>query len=423
MPNSSFLFLQGHATPFYRALGAGLSAQGSDVRKINFCGGDRLFWGDWSATDWPDGVTGLEEMLRDEIARHSVSTVLLYGDCRPIHRIALAAAKAAGVRAMVFEEGYRRPHWITLERNGVNGYSRLPDAPEWYRERAAALGASPSAQEVGSGIRQRIVFDFQWQLANYRYWWRYPRYRVHRPYPIWAEYSTWCTRLATLKWRQAQSRRLVQEWIGGNRRYFLFPLQLDSDTQVRHHSPFGGIMSAIEAVMQNFARHAPADTHLLIKNHPLDNAWINYRRGIRRQAKRLGLGGRVAFIEGGDAGALIDRASGIVVLNSTIGLTALSAGRPVICLAPSVFDMAGLTAQQTLSDFWRDPPMPDLRLFDDYLRVLTTSCLVNGNFYTEHGIESAVAGSIARLTAEQDPLDEAPARRRTLADYAGRATA
>ncbi len=262
-----YLFLQGHATWFYERLGLALKARGHSVCKIKFCGGDHHFWRP-EAVDWPHGMSGLKEFLSDELARHSPDGVILFGDCRPLHRVAIAAAAAVGVTCHVFEEGYRRPNWITLERGGVNGYSRLPDDPDWYRWKASSLRLPP-ARNVGSSLKARIWLDFKWQVGNYRHMLRYPGYRVHRPYPIWAEYGTWATRLVALKLRQVQSRRLVADWIDRGRQFYLFPLQLDSDAQIRSHSPFGRMWPGIESVLESFARHAPPDRNLLIKNHRL----------------------------------------------------------------------------------------------------------------------------------------------------------
>ena len=36
-------------------------------------------------------------------------------------------ARRRSLRLHLFEEGYLRPDWITLEREGVNANSRLPD--------------------------------------------------------------------------------------------------------------------------------------------------------------------------------------------------------------------------------------------------------------------------------------------------------
>ena len=50
---------------------------------------------------------------------------MLYGDTRPVHAAAVMAARARGLCVHVFEEGYLRPWWVTYERGGTNGHSRL----------------------------------------------------------------------------------------------------------------------------------------------------------------------------------------------------------------------------------------------------------------------------------------------------------
>ncbi|MET5116120.1 capsular biosynthesis protein, partial [Burkholderia pseudomallei] len=74
----------------------------------------------------------LVEWYRDAIATNGVTDVLLFGDCRAIHRPIHEIARASGVRVHVFEEGYVRPLWITMERHGVNGRSLLPRDPGYY---------------------------------------------------------------------------------------------------------------------------------------------------------------------------------------------------------------------------------------------------------------------------------------------------
>jgi capsular polysaccharide export protein len=407
----SFLFLQGNASWFLRRLGGALAERGHRVTRINVCGGDRAFWGDWQAFDWSGGLDGFDTFIDSQYQRHGVEAILLFGDCRPIHRIAIERARARGLEILVFEEGYLRPHWITLERYGVNGYSRLPDDPDWFRATAASLEADHSVGTVGAGLRPRILYDFWWQASNYLQARRFPGYRTHRPYPIWAEYASWCTRLATLPWRQAEARRRAEHLIASGRRFFLFPLQLDSDYQVRVHSPFGRMPPAIDAVIDDFAAHAPPDAVLLIKNHPLDNGWISYRRSVRQRAELHRIGERVLFIDGGDLNRLIDHAEGTVSVNSTVGLTALTRGRPVMCLGPAIYDLPGLTCQGRLAEFWYRPTAPDAGLLRDFHAVVRAACLVNGNFYTDDGVALAVAGSIQRLESGSDLLADAPPRR------------
>jgi capsular polysaccharide export protein len=299
---------------------------------------------------------------------------------------------------------------VTLERDGVNGFSRLPADPAWYIETARGLGDFDGPETVGGGLRQRIAYDLRWQAANYVQAWRYPRFRTHRPYPIWAEYASWATRLAVLKHRQRTAEAVVADLLAARRPFHLFALQLDTDSQIRVHSPFARLPAAIEAVIKDFAAHAPAGHLLLIKNHPLDNGWIHYPRLVARLARRLGVADRVRFIDGGDLNALIDAAQGTVSVNSTVGMTALERGRPVICLGHAIYDVPGLTFDGPLAAFWHGAPPPDAALYDAFRRVVMHGCLVNGNFYTDQGVALAVEASVTRLEGERDLLAGAPPR-------------
>jgi capsular polysaccharide export protein len=408
MTPRSYLFLQGHATPFYLRLGHALDQAGHRVRRINICGGDRLFWGDWNAEDFRGPLPELDAAVESAVRQHGSTDLVVYNDCRPCNTIAIAAVKRFGLRVHVFEEGYLRPNWITLERGGVNGNSRLSKQPDWYREAARRLPPASPALPVGAGLRNRIIYDFRWQAANYRYWLRYPKYRTHRPYPIWAEYSTWLKRLAGLRAAHARAEAVVADLIARRSRFFLFPLQLDTDSQIRQHSQFGRLSAAIDAVIKSFLRDGDGSSVLVVKNHPLDNGWINYRRLVERLAREGGAKDRIRFIDGGDLNALIDHAAGVVTVNSTVGLTALERGRPVIALGEAVFRVTGLTFPGDLAAFWRDPEPPDTALLAAFRRVLLDTCLVNGNFYTETGLDLAIKNSTLRLTDENDLLAQAP---------------
>lgn len=67
---------------------------------------------------------------------------------------------------------------------------------------------------------------------------------------------------------------------------------------------------------------------------------------------------RVFLADGGDTDALIAQSAGIVTVNSTVGLTALYAAKPVIALGAAVYDVPGLTSQEPLARFWHAPAPP-----------------------------------------------------------------
>ena len=138
----SFLFLQGPCTHFFPRLADRLEAAGHGVHRINFCAGDALYWGPRKSWWFRGDVGLLRDFLDDKYRRHGITDQILFGDRRPVHRPAVEHGGACGVRTHVFEEGYFRPWWVTLEREGVNGHSLLPRDPDWFRETGARLGGA-----------------------------------------------------------------------------------------------------------------------------------------------------------------------------------------------------------------------------------------------------------------------------------------
>ncbi|HEX2257635.1 MAG TPA: capsular biosynthesis protein, partial [Afifellaceae bacterium] len=181
------------------------------------------------------------------------------------------------------------------------------------------------------------------------------------------------------------------------RNFYLLPLQLETDFQIRRHSGFKTMTEVMELVLESFARKAPADALMVVKLHPLDNGLVNFRRQAKRIARRSGLRGRVFVIDGGHLPTLLSRSQGVVVVNSTTGLSAIHHGRPLKTLGRALFDMPGLTFQGSLDRFWQEKPLPDLELFRAFRRVVLGRAQVNGSFFTDAGMELAIEGAMDRL--------------------------
>lgn len=128
----SFLFLQGVCSPFFARLADRLKADGHRVFRINFNAGDWLYWGGRPAWNYRGHISGLRDFLDDKYRKFDISDQILFGDRRPVHRPAVNHGEVCGVRTHVFEEGYFRPYWVTLEREGVNGHSLLPRDLDWF---------------------------------------------------------------------------------------------------------------------------------------------------------------------------------------------------------------------------------------------------------------------------------------------------
>ena len=103
-----------------------LSHTGAEIWRVGFNAGDQVFW------SRPDRYCPYREDIRDWpetfgnlIREKSVTDLVLYGDTRPIHALAIQKARQLNLRVHVFEEGYLRPYWVTYERDGCNGHSKL----------------------------------------------------------------------------------------------------------------------------------------------------------------------------------------------------------------------------------------------------------------------------------------------------------
>ena len=328
-----------------------------------------------------------------------------------------AVARELQVQVHVFEEGYLRPEWVTIELGGVNGHSSLPRDPEWYLEAARTLPAYDASQGVPSSFRRRAFEDLAYNFAHMLLFWQYPHYRTHRPWHPLVEYAGWGWKLMRQRRMRARSAAVLRALQEAGRPYFVFPLQLDCDYQIRLHSPFRGMQPAIEQVLGSFAAHAPAAAILVIKEHPLDNGLINWRRRVEAAAAAHGLAERVLYLEAGDISPLVRDALGVVTINSTTGTLALAAGVPVITLGQAVYDLPRVTFQGPLDAFWSQPPPPEAEVFDAFRRVVVARCLVRGGYFSETALDLLVRGCVARLeqsspgrvAAERPALQAAPA--------------
>ena len=88
-----FLFLQGPHGPFFHRLGKMLTAAGAEVWRVGFNRGDRAFWPTTASYIPFKGTPDLWPAAFARIAaQHAITDLILYGDTRPIHAQAIAAA-------------------------------------------------------------------------------------------------------------------------------------------------------------------------------------------------------------------------------------------------------------------------------------------------------------------------------------------
>ncbi|AUW58713.1 capsular biosynthesis protein [Sphingobium sp. SCG-1] len=391
-----FVMLQGPPGPFFWLLGKHMRELGATVHRINFNGGDRVDWPGEGAVDFRGAPKSWPRFFDHFLRDNGVTDVMLFGDCRPLHRAAHGMAKLRNVNIHVFEEGYIRPDWVTMEVDGVNGHSTLPRDPEWFLEQAKTLPPVPNLPPITASFDRRVRDSYRYFHHVVTQFWRFPHYRSHRPGSVLIEGVRWGWKLVVSNKTVAQRTARALAQIKG-RKYFLFPLQLTSDYQIREHSPFPDMASAVHYVFDSFQRHAPAGTMLLVKEHPLDAGTTIWSQFVKTEAERRGLAGRIVHIAGGDLAELAAGSSGMITVNSTSGSLALTAQVPVVVLGDAIYDVAGLTHQGPLDDYWTGNACPDQRVWQAFRQVLHARCLVRGGFASESAVATLVTSVVSRI--------------------------
>ncbi len=401
----SFLLLQGVCSPFFSKLADQLVADGHGVLKVNFNVGDVAYWWPRRSISFRGLLTDFPRLLEETYARRRITDQILFGDRRPFHRVAVSAAEQHGIRTHVFEEGYFRPYWVTLEREGVNGHSLLPRDPAWFWEVGGNLPDDVQGQPFESPFWIRASHDVAYHLANACNPLVFPRYQTHQPANAAFMYAGFVKRSAMLRLRRRRNRSLISELIGRSRQYFLLLLQLNGDAQIRYHSRFDCMADVMAFVLESFAKHAPADTKLVIKNHPLDMGLVDHAAAADAHARDCGVNERVIFLEDGNLMALLEGARGVVTVNSTAGTLALGFNCPTIALSDPIYNLPGLTFQGSLDDFWEALTPPDPELFRRFRNAVIYTTQVNGGFYCARGIAMAVQNSRRLLEPDRSPLE------------------
>lgn len=404
-----FLFLQGPASPFGHSLAQTLKARGARIEKVHLCGGDVMFWPGrarfyrGALADWPDYVERL-------FAKAGVTDLVLFGDCRPYHVPAIALARARGIRLHLLEEGYVRPGRITCESRGVNAHSDLPRTPAAVKAQSAHLPEPLEPTPVPEPFAPRALWDVCWHLGYFLLAPLFARYRRHTLIHPARDYAGWVWRWLGSR-AAARRDRAARARITEGGAYFLFPLQLEGDFQMRVHSDFRSVEDVARNVLGSFARHAPDGARLVVKRHPYDTSIPASRRMIARLAREFGLDGRVIFIEDGDVEPLVAGCAGVVLVNSTTAMLALKHGRALKVLGRATYDMEGLAHQGPLDDFWQAGAAPDAALVAAYRRLVIARTQLPGGFFAPQAIATAVDGLVARMAgSEVEALAELPAR-------------
>ena len=403
-----FLFLQGPHGPFFHRLGRMLSRAGADVWRVGFNMGDRIFWpGRHNFIAYRDAPEAWGAALEQILTDKSVTDIVLYGDTRPIHATAVEAAKTRGLRIHVFEEGYMRPYWVTYERGGANGHSRMMDLQVETMRRDLENSDMDTALPPASwgDMRQHIFYGALYHgfvlLMNRGY----RGFRPHRSISVRKEFALYLQRLVLMP-AQAVDRRIATWRIRhGGFPYHLALLQLEHDSSFQMHSPFGSMTGFLETVIDGFAKGAPQHHHLVVKAHPLEDGRVPVQRELKRLARAYGVAKRVHYVRGGKLAQLLDEARSAVTVNSTAAQQVLWRGIPLKTFGEAVYAKPDFVSTKPLKDFFAGAERPDRKAYRDYRRYLLETSQIAGGFYSARGRRQLLRQAVDMMLSPDDPYD------------------
>jgi capsular polysaccharide export protein len=404
--NRNFLFLQGPHGPFFGRLAKMLGRSGAKVWRVGFNRGDQAFWPDKTTyipfTDPQDQWISRFDQI---VEAHDITDIVLYGDTRPIHAQAVERARARGLTIHVFEEGYLRPYWVTYERDGSNGNSRLMDYDVTQMQRILedAEPDMPEAPAHWGDMRHHVFYGalYHWFVMFLNQ--RYRNFKPHRSIGVTKEFLLYLQRLVLMPVIAADRIRASLRIRYGGFPYHLALLQLEHDSSFQMHSPFTTMTEFLELVIAGFADGAPTHHHLVFKAHPLEDGRVPQRREIRRLAQAHGIADRVHYVRGGKLAKLLDHARSAVTINSTAAQQVLWRGLPLKLFGNAVYAKPEFVSEQPLPEFFDIPTRPDKRAYRDYRHFLLETSQVAGGFYSARGRRQLLRQVVDMMLSPDDP--------------------
>lgn len=384
------LLLQGPVGPFFRKLQRSLEARGADVTRVLFNSGDVLFAPQTGTVRFHGGLDDWRDWMRNRIADHRPDIIIVFGAKRPPHRIARELAEEAGIKVFCLEEGYLRSGYVTCELGGNNDLSpvcgRVPDPDEEV--------VAPSSAKIGSSFRVMSWWGFLYFTTRIFFTPKSDEQLIHRPLRgAFTEAAFWgrnILRLATTKWLEAARVRQLTRTFDDD--YFLVPLQMPSDSQMGAAARGWNIERLVDATLRAFGKTRTA-SRLVFKLHPLDGHARTREARIREMAEAHGLTDRIAIVHSGSIAQLSIHSRGMILINSTSGMTAIHHGTPLLVMGEAVFRHPSLVHcgndDADIEAFMTDQLVADEETRRRYEDFLAREALAPGDYYGRKGMKIA----------------------------------
>lgn len=329
-----------------------------------------------------------EELLRQAMAYIDIleqkligiDILLLIGDSRLPFEIATQLAKNLDIKIFYIEQG---PFQTTiLDTKGVNanlsvrGYQTKETITEKQKQQAyTTLTRKKNKKYFRNPIYRGLDYIIELFIKNT------PLY----PADLKIDFSVLNKQKAEIKFKQFKKN----EHLGKN--IFLFACQVPFDVNITHHSPY--FKTHVEILKEIYC-NLPPNSILLVREHPIyKNQYGEEFYSIIRENQGVFLDNTFSLNQ------ILNLSNVIIVVNSTVGLEAITQYKPVLVLGNAYYDSSGIcvkySSDNSMQNFLMDTLnyTPNKSAVLNFINHLQKQSLLTG-FITEKN--TSISTNIAK---------------------------
>jgi len=272
--------------------------------------------------------------------------------------------KELNIKTFFFEHAYI-PKAIQMDPKGVNSDASFADLTynELLKFEYKKNEFNPLTDFVFTDIRYKMIERYLYRLTDIGY------NSFIRKY---------ISRKLNLKKASKRFKSFSAEHIElkENEKYILFPLQVNSDTQIILNSPYKSMYEAIEDILPELKK---TGLKIIIKEHPMEVEPVDY--------SKYDDGEQVFVVKKIDLNKYSEKAEFVVNINSSVGFQAIAKYKKVLLLGKSFYKNSPLAIEyKNITDTILSDVFSGLKInktvIDKYINHFREEIFIQGHFYT-----------------------------------------
>ncbi len=331
---------------------------------------------------YKDDISEFKDFLEDIIIKKKIKHIFMYGNVLIPHKQALNLCKELErkgyiVNPHIFELGYLRPNFVTLEDRGVNYSSSFIVNRDFY-ERQSSYESFPVSIKQGLRIRKiwKLISFVNHCFKNYKIV-EFEHKLQPKPIYLWFQLKGFFLKYL---YKFSENKLKINSFTTGP--FFLVILQVETDSQILKGSKFKNNREFIYKVIKNFSDAKLKNTKLVFKHHPRDRGYNNYLKFIINVSREMNIANYVYYIHDFPLSKILKNTfcKGVVLINSTVGYQSLFHSVPTKALGIAPYNFDGLADQKNLISFFKNPDKVNKLLFNKFYKYILENSQINGNF-------------------------------------------